>query len=235
MSNDKTLLQNYVLETPRSVTVANKEKLHSEGHGTVELLLKGHSETTKISDVVYVPGLSTNLISVGKIVDKGLEVHFKKQKCDIYCGKDVIASATKVNGVYELDMTSQPSHGYELAAACHSEDLGEPVLKVLSRDQEAANLCEMKSSQELWHRRLSHLNRRSMDLLKKVPDVSERARHPASDNIPYCAAQNGVAERANRTVMQAGRCMLQDAGMDPRFWAEALNTASSASVTVPDR
>lgn len=58
------------------VTVANNQKLHSEGHGDVQLLLKMrkpsllvllHNQTKKISEVIYVPRLSENLMSVGKI------------------------------------------------------------------------------------------------------------------------------------------------------------------------
>jgi transposase InsO family protein len=347
MTNNKSLLQDYFVDTPRLVTVANNQKMQSEGYGTVELLLKGHDETTKISDVIYVPGLSTNLISVGKMTDKGLDVHFTEKKCQVYCGKTVVASATKANGVYEMDTASQLStHGCEKSTASQSANLSVPLPAILSKDQEAeaANLCEAKPTQAIWHRRLGHLNRRSMDLLKQgmasgidytngkhTPCVAclegkqsrlpfpKKSFHRAteklglihsdlmgpmpvssfsgsrylltfiddhtrmtfgyfikskdevlsvfktfknlvenqtnlkvkilrSDNgreyvnkqfqiflqehgiqhqttVPYSPQQNGVAERANRTIMEAGRCMLQDAGMDRRFWAEALNTA----------
>lgn len=43
--------------------------------------------------------------------------------------------------------------------------------------------------------------------------------------VPHCPQQNAVAERANRTIMEAVRCMLLEAGLDQRFWAEAANTA----------
>lgn len=346
MTNNKNLLQNYVVDTPRLVTVANNQKMHSEGHGEVELLLKGHTQTTKISEVIYVPGLSTNLISVGKMASNGLEVHFDTQACNIYCGKITVASATKVNGVYQLDTAGQQStNGHELAAACQSVASVEPEVQSVGEGRaEAVNLCEEKPSQEIWHRRLGHLNRRSMDLLKKgmatgidystskhTPCVAciegKQSRLPfpkqsysrateklglihsdlcgpmsvasfsgakylltfiddytrmtfgyfikskdevlpmfkifknlvenqtnlkikklRTDNgreyvnkqfqtflqehgiehqttVPYSPQQNGVAERANRTTVEAGRCMLQDAGLDRRFWAEALNTA----------
>lgn len=346
MTNNKYLLQNYVVDTPRLVSVANKEKMHSEGHGDVELLLEGHTQTTKLSEVIYVPGLSTNLISVGKMASKGLQVHFSAQKCIIYCEKEAVASATMVNGVYQLDMEyQQRTSKHELAAVCQSVTLSEPDIQSLDEEQtEAVNLCEANSSQELWHRRLGHLNKRSMDLLKQgmaigidynsnkfTPCVAcfegKQSRLPfpkqsynrateklglihsdlcgpmsvssfsgarylltfiddftrmtfgyfikskdevlpvfkifkklvenqtnlkmkmlRTDNgreyvnkqfqkflqehgiehqttIPYSPQQNGVAERANRTIMEAGRCMLQDAGLDRRFWAEALNTA----------
>lgn len=332
MTNNKNLLQNYVEDTPKLVTVANNQKLYSEGHGDVELLLKGHKQTTKLSEVIFVPGLSTNLISVGKITAKGLEVNFDTQKCHIYCGQTIIASATKINGVYELDMEiQQSSDGSELAACSSLEVTNIPM-------------DESMCSQELWHRRLGHLNRRSMKLLKQgiasgidytdskyTPCVAcikgKQSRLPfpkqsynrateklglihsdlcgpmsvssfsgarylltfiddftrmtfgyyikskdevlsvfkmfkslvekqtdlkikglRTDNgreyinkqfqaflkehgiehqttVPYSPQQNGVAERANRTIMEAGRCMLEDAGMDRRFWAEAVNTA----------
>jgi transposase InsO family protein len=43
--------------------------------------------------------------------------------------------------------------------------------------------------------------------------------------IPYTPQQNGVAERMNRTIISRARCMLYDARMSKRFWAEAANTA----------
>lgn len=49
-------------------------------------------------------------------------------------------------------------------------------------------------------------------------------------SVPHSPQQNGVAERANRTSVEAGRCMLQDAGMDRRFWAEALIQLSSSKI-----
>lgn len=47
--------------------------------------------------------------------------------------------------------------------------------------------------------------------------------HQTTD--PYSPQQNGVAERANRMIMEKVRCMLQDAGLDKQYWAEAVNTA----------
>nr|AAR87163.1 putative polyprotein [Oryza sativa Japonica Group]AAU89150.1 integrase core domain containing protein [Oryza sativa Japonica Group]ABF98081.1 retrotransposon protein, putative, Ty1-copia subclass [Oryza sativa Japonica Group] len=43
--------------------------------------------------------------------------------------------------------------------------------------------------------------------------------------IPYTPQQNGVAERMNRTIISKARCMLSNARMNKRFWAEAANTA----------
>ena len=43
--------------------------------------------------------------------------------------------------------------------------------------------------------------------------------------IPYTPQQNGVAERMNRTIISKARCMLSNAHMNKRFWAEAANTA----------
>ena len=43
--------------------------------------------------------------------------------------------------------------------------------------------------------------------------------------IPYTPQQNGVAERMNRTLMEAVRCMLYHSNLPLRFWAEAVSTA----------
>lgn len=43
--------------------------------------------------------------------------------------------------------------------------------------------------------------------------------------VEYTPEQNGVAERANRTIVEKARSMLQEAGLDSKYWAEAVNTA----------
>ena len=43
--------------------------------------------------------------------------------------------------------------------------------------------------------------------------------------VPYSPQQNGVAERKNRTILNAIRCMLIHSGLSRSFWTEALLTA----------
>ena len=49
-------------------------------------------------------------------------------------------------------------------------------------------------------------------------------RHETS--TPYSPQQNGVAERANRTLQEAARCFLHQAGLPHEFWAFAIMAAA---------
>ena len=44
--------------------------------------------------------------------------------------------------------------------------------------------------------------------------------------IPKTPEQNGVAERLNRTLLEATRALLLDAKLPQRFWDEAISTAA---------
>lgn len=44
--------------------------------------------------------------------------------------------------------------------------------------------------------------------------------------VPYTPEQNGVAERMNRTLVEKARCMLFDAGLPMKFWADAVCAAA---------
>ena len=48
-------------------------------------------------------------------------------------------------------------------------------------------------------------------------------------SAPYTPQQNGVAERKNRTLMDAARTMMAEFKSPYNFWAEAINTACHAS------
>lgn len=41
----------------------------------------------------------------------------------------------------------------------------------------------------------------------------------------YSPQQNGISERKNRSLCEMARCMLLEAGLDQKYWAEAVNTA----------
>jgi transposase InsO family protein len=48
-------------------------------------------------------------------------------------------------------------------------------------------------------------------------------RHQLS--VEYTPQQNGVAEKANRTIVEKTKSMLIESGLNTKYWAEAVNTA----------
>ena len=44
-------------------------------------------------------------------------------------------------------------------------------------------------------------------------------------SVEYTPQQNGVAERANRTLVEMARCMMVQSRVPTSLWAEAVNTA----------
>ncbi|GJT41306.1 ribonuclease H-like domain-containing protein [Tanacetum coccineum] len=120
---------------------------------------------------------------------------------------------------------------------------------------------------KLWHRRLGHVNFKNINKLVKghlvrglpskvfVNDHTcvayKRTKFKNHAMNEFCAKkgikmefsvartpqQNGVAERKNRTLIEAARTMLGDSLLPIPFWAEAVNTAcyvlNRALVTKP--
>ncbi|CAK9827482.1 Retrovirus-related Pol polyprotein from transposon TNT 1-94 [Anthophora retusa] len=64
-----------------------------------------------------------------------------------------------------------------------------------------------------------YCSRKFEDFLKK-----EGIQHQLS--VEYTPQQNGVAERQNRTLLDMARCMLLQSNLPPKFWAEAILTAT---------
>ncbi|GJU54312.1 putative ribonuclease H-like domain-containing protein [Tanacetum coccineum] len=72
----------------------------------------------------------------------------------------------------------------------------------------------------LWHRRLGHVNFKTINKLVKGNLGIKR-----EFSIARTQQQNGVAKRKNRTLIEAARTMLADSKLLTTFWAEAVNTA----------
>ena len=52
---------------------------------------------------------------------------------------------------------------------------------------------------------------------------------------PYTPRNNGLAERANRTLMESARCMIADGQIDKAFWGFAVATAAHIHNRIPSR
>lgn len=65
---------------------------------------------------------------------------------------------------------------------------------------------------------LEYCNKEFDNYLSKLGIIHQKS------NV-YTPQQNGLAERFNRTVVEKARCLLFDANLHKRFWAEATHTA----------
>ena len=66
--------------------------------------MKDQNDNVDVQDVLHVPGISTNLIAVGQLIDRGLQVKFIQTGCQIPEGSGILmATATKFSKVFKLD------------------------------------------------------------------------------------------------------------------------------------
>ncbi|GKB90976.1 putative ribonuclease H-like domain-containing protein, partial [Tanacetum coccineum] len=175
-------------------------------------------------DVYFVKELQFNLFSVSQMCDKKNSVLFTDTGCFVLSPDFKLADESQVllkvprkNNMYSVDMKN----------IIPKESLSCLVAK--------ATLDESM----LWHRRLGHVNFKTINKLVKENLVrglpSKRfendqtcvaclkgKQHKASSRTPQ---QNGVAERRNMTLIEAARTMLADSKLPTTFWAEVVNTA----------
>lgn len=84
------------------VAVGNNAKCPIKGIGTISFLSQEGS-SKQLSDVLWVPDLSRNLLSVAGITDKDMRVVFDKHGALILdCNDSIIARGTRRNNLYEF-------------------------------------------------------------------------------------------------------------------------------------
>lgn len=121
-----------------SIETANNQSIKSVAKGFVELDLK--EGNIEVQDVLLVPDLATNLLSISEICKKGLKVVFTATKCEVLDDDgDVIASGTEEDGLYRLN-------------------------------QKKTEKSFLTVDSNIWHKRLGHMNQQSMVKLLSMAD-----------------------------------------------------------------
>lgn len=91
-----------------SIKVADGRFVESKSIGDVGLSLSenGKSSTIFLKDVSYVPGLSSNLVSVGQLSKAGFKIIFNGDTCEILQGNRIILTSYNKNGLYPIKTVS---------------------------------------------------------------------------------------------------------------------------------
>ncbi|CAG4980328.1 unnamed protein product [Colias eurytheme] len=129
-----------------SIRIANNKELKVECCGNVCIKVKAHDGSTdsiQVRNVLFVPELKTNLLSVSKIIQSGCNVIFNESGCKIYnASNKLVAHARLMNATYLLNTFQE--------------------MQVM--------MAKADDDTYLWHQRMGHLNFTS---LNKVPLCTE--------------------------------------------------------------
>ncbi len=82
------------------VTVANGTRLKIGGKGEIEVPINGR--LTTIPDVLYVPDISYNLLSIARLADRGIECLFTQEGVTLRRDKKTLAYAKRYRNTYVL-------------------------------------------------------------------------------------------------------------------------------------
>ncbi|GJU73167.1 ribonuclease H-like domain-containing protein [Tanacetum coccineum] len=221
------------------------------GRGTIK------TGNLDFENMYFVRELQFNLFSVSQMCDKKNSVLFNDTECIVLSPNfkltdesHVLLKVPRKNNMYSVDLKNiVPKGGLTCLFAKATSD-----------------------ESKLWHRRLGHINFKTMNKLVKgnlvrgLPSnlfendqtcvaCQNRKQHRASStkdetsgilksfitgvenlidqrvkvlrefSVAITPQQNRVAERKNKTLIEAARTMLADSKLPTTFWAEAVNTA----------
>lgn len=130
----------------------------AKGIGDIEIraFTRGKTKEITIKDVLYIPEIKRNLLSVSKIEEKEQRVEFANRKASIIYQREIIAEATHRDGLYVLKATVMLPNGLTNRAANNQKEF-------------LFNLNNQSQTINLWHRRMCHVN---TDYIKKTQNLS---------------------------------------------------------------
>jgi hypothetical protein len=138
MTNDENLFKQLDKSSVSKVRIGNGEYIPVKGKGTVAI--EGNSGIKLISDVLFVPEIDQNLLSVGQLLEKGYSLVFKDKHCSISDPAGLEIFTIKMKGKsFSIDWMEEESAAY-LSTANQSE---------------------------LWHKRLGHFNQETLMQMQK--------------------------------------------------------------------
>jgi hypothetical protein len=118
-------------ERPRYVEIGDDTTHPIQHIGNVPF--GNDEEQTYLKNVLHVPTIMKNMVSVGQIVEQGMQVRFNNDGCFIEKGDQIVAHGRREGCLFILESSKVKSAMY-------------------AKDQ------KVKTDLKLWHKRIGHIN-----------------------------------------------------------------------------
>ena len=200
--------------------------------GKGNVIVQGQYGLVEIIEVQFVPALSSRLLSVSKIYDRGGKVKFGKTSARIFSSgvRGATLVAPRVGSGWELDAeiisSSLPSKKPQVASCLLCSGKGE------LRAVRGAGAADLRASWEVWHQRLGHVGPQQLrriaekklvsglELLGKVPERHECAAclEGKMHNLPFGKAKGRATKPFERIHMDLmGKVEVESAASKARY------------------
>ena len=140
------------------IHIGDGKVLTSTGKGDIPITLS-NGKSAKITSVLYVPNLSTNLLSIKRLTTAGYNISFINGICNISFENDIVATANlSTDGLYHLNCS-------------------------MTKNTEYANVITETGNIDLWHQRFGHTNFNTIFQLansKSIKGINISSKPPTS-------------------------------------------------------
>jgi hypothetical protein len=179
-NNDKMFAKFKSFKRAQEVTLGDGHVLEAAGEGIVQVKTKlpdGTVRRCNLRNVLFVPKLAYNLLSVSKAAEAGKTTKFDKSGCQIVSDDmKVTAVAKRVGNLYYLECKENQS----LSAVA-------------------------QSNERLWHRRYGHLGEQSLTRLAKGGLLTSFD-YNSSNEIGFCEVCIGGKHQRRQFPTSSSRC-----------------------------
>ncbi|KAK2372692.1 putative mitochondrial protein [Trifolium repens] len=184
LTGNKKWLVDFDSGKSTKIRCADDKYLNAEGMGNVRVTLN-NGKSALIQNVWYVPGMKSNLMSVGQLIEKGFSVTMKDNLLKLYDRNQ------------KLIMESEQGRNRTFK------------VNVRTADSECLSATSVEKDSELWHRRFGHLNFRSLGHLKSknlvhgIPTIKKPEKSCKvcmEGKKPRLSFASGVAPRAKHAL-----------------------------------
>ncbi|KAH9750986.1 hypothetical protein KPL71_014098 [Citrus sinensis] len=219
-----------------AIVMGNDQPCRTMGIGTIRLKMFD-GMIRELKDVRFVLALKKNLISVGALEAKGYKVTIEDDIMKFTHKAMVILQGVRRHNMYYLkrgtidEANVVEAHSDTTKLWHYDWDMLERSKKTRVKfgiaNHDTREILEYVHS-DVWEPTKTASIGGSHYFVTFVDDFSRRQNEGIKRHftVGHTPQQNGVAERLNRTLLEKVRCMLSNAGLDKKFWAEAVSYVS---------